>query len=71
MVELKTAALTTRLVRAKKRVDPAMVQQIGRILLQNQRAATPSTTRPHPRRATIVTRVPTCLSPWSRTGAIR
>jgi len=63
--------LTARLVRAKKRIDPAMVRQIGRILQQKQHAATPSTTGPHSRRATMVTRVPTCLPPRSRTGAIR
>jgi hypothetical protein len=32
MVELTTAALAARQVPAKKRVDPPMVRQIGRIL---------------------------------------
>jgi hypothetical protein len=37
MVELTTAALAARQVPAKKRVDPPMVRQIGRILQQNRR----------------------------------
>jgi hypothetical protein len=65
MVKLAITATDCAPVSYEEALDPAMVRQIGRILQQDQRAATPLKTGSRSLRATMVTRVP----PACRHGA--